>query len=117
MTRFKTPDKAAEAFPGRPRAGTPPESSETPWNPGIQLDVSWVRRAAANRSAIERRAASLGARRSVKKAWQAAWLLRAVSCMDLTTLSAVRSDRMCWPRWGCRRSPSMWLPCVCITGT
>lgn len=40
-----------------------------------------------NRSAVERRAATLGTRRSVKRAWQAAWLLRAVSCIDLTTLS------------------------------
>jgi deoxyribose-phosphate aldolase len=40
-----------------------------------------------NRSAVERRAATLGARRTVKKEWQAAWLLRAVTLMDLTTLS------------------------------
>ncbi len=40
-----------------------------------------------NRSAVERRAATLGTRRSVKKHWQAAWLLKAISCIDLTTLS------------------------------
>ena len=40
-----------------------------------------------NRSAVERRAATLGPRRSVKKEWQAAWLLRAIRCMDLTTLA------------------------------
>ncbi len=56
-------------------------------NPGIPLDLAWVRDTRVNRSAVERRAASLGARRSVKKEWQAAWLLRAVSCIDLTTLS------------------------------
>jgi len=56
-------------------------------NPGIPLDLSWVRAATANRPAIERRAASLPARRSVKKDHQAAWLLRAVTLIDLTTLS------------------------------
>ena len=40
-----------------------------------------------NRSAVERRAATIGTRRTVKKDWQAAWLLRAITLMDLTTLS------------------------------
>jgi deoxyribose-phosphate aldolase len=56
-------------------------------NPGMALDLDWVMRAQANRSAIERRCASLPGRRSVKKDHQAAWLLRAVTCIDLTTLS------------------------------
>ncbi len=56
-------------------------------NPGTPLELDWVREVRVNRSAVERRAATLGTRRSVKKEWQAAWLLRAVSCMDLTTLS------------------------------
>ena len=68
-------------------------------NPGMPLDMNWVRSAQANTSAIERRAASLPARRSVKKAHQAAWLLRAVTCIDLTTLSgddtARRVQRLC----------------------
>ncbi|MEM9319314.1 MAG: deoxyribose-phosphate aldolase [Pseudomonadota bacterium] len=58
-----------------------------PRNEGMALDLDWVAQATANRSAIERRAASLPGRRSVKKAWQAAWLARAVTCIDLTTLS------------------------------
>jgi deoxyribose-phosphate aldolase len=58
-----------------------------PRNPGLDLDMQWVRSLQANTSAIERRAATLPGRRSVKKAYQAAWLLRAVSCIDLTTLS------------------------------
>lgn len=58
-----------------------------PRNPGMALDLDWVMRATANRSAIERRAATLPGRRSVKKAYQAAWLCRAVSCIDLTTLA------------------------------
>ncbi|PZO81278.1 MAG: deoxyribose-phosphate aldolase [Mesorhizobium amorphae] len=54
---------------------------------------------AVNRSAAERRAASLGARRSVKKQWQAAWLINAIRCIDLTTLAgddtAERVARLC----------------------
>ena len=56
-------------------------------NPGIPLDMGWVRATTVNRSATERRAATLGARRSVKKDWQAAWLLRAITMIDLTTLA------------------------------
>ena len=58
-----------------------------PRNPGMALDLDWVMRATANRSAIERRTASLPGRRSVKKAHQAAWLCRAITCIDLTTLA------------------------------
>ena len=55
-------------------------------NPGIPLDLDWVDSICVNRSAVERRAATLPARRSVKKIHQVAWLLRAISCIDLTTL-------------------------------
>ncbi|MCI5110385.1 MAG: deoxyribose-phosphate aldolase [Marivita sp.] len=58
-----------------------------PRNPGMALDLDWVMRATANRSAIERRAATLPGRRSVKKDYQAAWLCRAITCIDLTTLA------------------------------
>lgn len=58
-----------------------------PRNPGMELDMDWVMTARANRSAIERRAATLPGRRSVKKDYQAAWLSRAISCIDLTTLA------------------------------
>lgn len=58
-----------------------------PRNPGMELDMDWVMRMQANTSAIERRAATLPARRSVKKDHQVAWLMRAISCIDLTTLS------------------------------
>lgn len=70
-----------------------------PRNTGTALDLDWVQRVQANTSAIERRAAGLPARRSVKKAHQAAWLLRAVTCIDLTTLSGddtqARVRRLC----------------------
>ena len=58
-----------------------------PRNDGIPLDLDWVASVQANTSAIERRAKTLPARRSVKKDHQAAWLLKAISCIDLTTLS------------------------------
>ena len=61
--------------------------AQEPGNPGMELDLDWVRAAQANTSAIERRAATLPGRRSVKKDFQAAWLLRAITCIDLTTLS------------------------------
>ena len=56
-------------------------------NPGTPLDLEWVAATRVNRPAVERRVASLPGRRSVKKDWQAAWLLRAITCMDLTTLA------------------------------
>ena len=57
-------------------------------NPGTLLDLDWVDAVQVNRSAVERRCSSLTKRRSIKKAWQAAWLLKAIRCMDLTTLSS-----------------------------
>jgi deoxyribose-phosphate aldolase len=70
-----------------------------PRNPGTPLELDWVEEVRVNRSAAERRAATLRTRRTVKKEWQAAWLLRAVTLMDLTTLSgddtAGRVRRLC----------------------
>tara|TARA_B110000285_G_scaffold226856_1_gene287229 strand:- start:485 stop:1453 length:969 start_codon:yes stop_codon:yes gene_type:complete len=63
-----------------------------PRNDGTALDLDWVASMQANTSAIERRAASLPGRRSVKKDYQAAWLCKAVSLMDLTTLSGDDSE-------------------------
>lgn len=59
----------------------------TPRNAGEPLDLDRVLAIRVNRSAAERRAATIPTRRTVKKEWQAAWLLRAVTLMDLTTLS------------------------------
>jgi len=68
-------------------------------NPGTPLELDWLRGVQVNKSAIERRTATLTTRRTVKKAWQAAWLLHAVRCMDLTTLSGDdtpgRVERLC----------------------
>jgi deoxyribose-phosphate aldolase len=68
-------------------------------NRRIPLNREWVEEVRVNTSAVERRASTIGTRRAVKKEWQAAWLLRAIACMDLTTLSgddsAERVKRLC----------------------
>jgi len=56
-------------------------------NPGLPLDLARIEAVTANRSAIERRAATIPTRRTVKQQWQAAWLLRAITDIDLTTLA------------------------------
>ncbi len=70
-----------------------------PRNPGQALDLDWVREVRINRSAVERRADTLTKRRTVKKEWQLGWLVRAVTLMDLTTLSGDdtirRVERLC----------------------
>ena len=80
-------------------AATPGAPANTGRNPGMPLAPAMFEGHPANRSAAERRAASLAARRSVKKEWQAAWLVNAVRCIDLTTLAgddtAERVARLC----------------------
>jgi deoxyribose-phosphate aldolase len=56
-------------------------------NSGIAFEADWLADTHVNRSAVERRTATLGTRRAVKKDAQAAWLLKAVTCIDLTTLA------------------------------
>lgn len=82
------PARSAEQPGGAPRwpSGLAPDVHPAR-NPGTALDLSLVRSLRINRSAVERRTASLPGRRTVKKEWQAAWLLRAIACMDLTTLA------------------------------
>lgn len=58
-----------------------------PRNDGLPLDLGWIESVRINKSAVERRAATLITRRTVKQVWQAAWLLRAITFLDLTTLS------------------------------
>jgi deoxyribose-phosphate aldolase len=81
---------ARAARPGRDIQYVPaneqPPVGRLPRNPGAPLDLAWVRSIRVNRSAVERRAATIPTRRSIKTAWQAGWLLRAVTLMDLTTL-------------------------------
>lgn len=68
-------------------------------NPGIALNLDWIDSLKANRSAIERSAHSIGVRRAVKLDQQVAWLLKGLSCIDLTTLSGddtpQRVKRLC----------------------
>jgi deoxyribose-phosphate aldolase len=61
-------------------------------NRGIPINLDWVKQVCVNTSAVERRAQTHVARRTVKKDWQATWLLRAITCMDLTTLSGDDTD-------------------------
>src|SRR5580658_5553146 len=75
-------DGAIATLYGRPLSG----------NRGVPLNLDWVADVRVNTSAVERREATLGTRRTVKKDWQIAWLLRAISCMDLTTLSGDNTD-------------------------
>ena len=58
-----------------------------PRNPGMALAPDWFEGVGVNASAVERRAATLTTRRSVKKEYQAAWLVKAMTCIDLTTLA------------------------------
>jgi len=64
-----------------------PMASNYPRNEGTALRSDWIERVRINTSAVQRRAATLTTRRSVKKEYQAAWLVRALQCIDLTTLS------------------------------
>ena len=65
----------------------PPPGDHIARNPGTPLDLDLVLAQRVNKSAAERRAATIPTRRTVKKQWQAAWLLRAITLIDLTTLS------------------------------
>ena len=73
--------------------------THVPRNNGTNLDLDWVASVQVNTSALERRGATLPKRRSVKKQWQAAWLLKAITVMDLTTLAGddtkERVKRLC----------------------
>ena len=86
---------------GRRGAATPVETAgagprlvrdEPERNPGTPFDRESVMAVHVNRSAVERRAATIPTRRTVKRAWQAAWLLRAITCLDLTTLAGDDTD-------------------------
>ncbi|HEV2405974.1 MAG TPA: deoxyribose-phosphate aldolase [Ktedonobacterales bacterium] len=74
----------APQLDARPGQSDSPEAAR---NPGMPLDLGVVEAQRVNKSAVERRAATLPTRRTVKKEWQAAWLLRAITCIDLTTLA------------------------------
>jgi deoxyribose-phosphate aldolase len=68
-------------------AAAPRIHGNTGRNPGVGLELDWLRRVQVNRSAVERRVATLVTRRTVKQQWQSAWLVKAVTLIDLTTLA------------------------------
>src|SRR2546426_10527967 len=84
------PPITAPASPSRMPVAPGPRGVEVhsrpPRNPGAPLDLDWALAVRVNRSAVERRAATIPTRRTVKKQWQAAGLLRALPLLDLTTL-------------------------------
>ena len=69
---------------GHAPAAAAPHAAAIERNPGCAFDLGWVEDQRVNRSAVERRAATLPGRRTVKQQWQAAWLLRAIECMTST---------------------------------
>ena len=65
----------------------------------FDLDFKWIDDIKINLSAVERRTTSLTKRRTVKKEYQVAWLLKSITLLDLTTLSGDdtfgKIDRLC----------------------
>src|ERR1700761_144430 len=97
---FDEASRSVVAWPGRSTIG--PDHSDVrnhARTPGVPFALSWLDTLRVNQSAVERRVATLGARRSIKKDAQAAWLLKAITCIDLTTLNgddtAGRVRRLC----------------------
>ena len=92
MTHQLVIDDAGIDLPG-------PDDNALDRNTGQALELDWVNAIQINRSAVERRCTTLGGRRSVKKDAQAGWLLKAITCIDLTTLNgddtAARVRRLC----------------------
>ncbi len=86
MTSTSTPEPATAGQP-TPRAASHPTPAAVARNQACPLDLSWVHHIKVNHAASLRRAASMTARRSLKKEYQAAWLVKAIQCIDLTTLS------------------------------
>jgi|TARA_B110000444_G_C18816106_1_gene585213 deoxyribose-phosphate aldolase len=68
-------------------------------NPGVDFQVDRFCDININRSSVEQRCAEYGKRRSIKKDKQAAWLLKVLTLIDLTTLSGddtnARVRRLC----------------------
>lgn len=84
--------KAARMHQGDMMSSDPQALPNVPRNPGVPLQTEWFDAVAVNTSAAERRAATLVTRRTVKKEWQAAWLVNAIRCIDLTTLAGDDTD-------------------------
>ena len=92
-------DKKIIAYPKMNLVGSSDADSKIKRNPGIEFNIDRISNITVNRSAVERRCAGYAVRRSIKKQQQAAWLLKAISLIDLTTLSGddteSRVKRLC----------------------
>lgn len=87
MTKSKTKSVLVHQPDDETGVNEPIFESKEHRNPGMDLELDLINEIRVNRSAIERRSATLPKRRTVKKNWQIAWMLKAVTCIDLTTLA------------------------------
>lgn len=101
ITKAQIPQKDSKviSYPNLVDSESLKESSGVIRNPGTDFRLDKIANIAINRSAVERRCSNYGTRRSIKKDKQAAWLLKAITLMDLTTLSGddteARVRRLC----------------------
>jgi deoxyribose-phosphate aldolase len=100
VVRLRSKDEHDDpALSPRHAATADDHRSNAPRNLGTILRRDWIEGARVNLSAVERRASTMTTRRTVKKEWQAAWLVKAITCIDLTTLAGddtpARVERLC----------------------
>ena len=94
ITKAQIPQKDSKviSYPNLVDSESLRENSGVIRNPGTDFRLDKISNIAINRSAVERRCTNYGTRRSIKKDKQAAWLLKAITLMDLTTLSGDDTD-------------------------
>ena len=94
ITKAQIPQKDSKviSYPNLVDSESLKENSGVIRNPGTDFRLDKISNLAINRSAVERRCTNYGTRRSIKKDKQAAWLLKAITLMDLTTLSGDDTD-------------------------
>ena len=84
-------------------------------NQGVQYDASWFSNIMIDLAGIKSRAETIGKRRSIKKEWQAAWLLRVITCTDLTTLSGNKDESLYHVSEHFRLAENTRSPSTCLT--
>jgi len=94
ITKAQIPQKDSKviSYPNLVDSESLKENSGVIRNPGTDFRLDKISNIAINKSAVERRCTNYGTRRSIKKDKQAAWLLKAITLMDLTTLSGDDTD-------------------------
>ena len=101
ITKAQIPQKDSKviSYPNLVDSESLKENSGVIRNPGTDFRLDKISNIAINKRAVERRCTNYGTRRSIKKDKQAAWLLKAITLMDLTTLSGddteARVRRLC----------------------